>query len=114
MPHETDYSKPPFVPLMQIPRRPCRNPDSGQFEMPNYLIDCWSQLEADLTAATCLLQVHYNITAIRPLYPLAFGYKKSHSREGAAMKAIQKSKEWFCRMDRIVFIHDSDGGNEGK
>lgn len=63
--------------------------------MPQYLMNCWSQLEVELTVATYLLQVHYDVPAIRPLYPLAFGYKKSHSYEGAAMKAICKSKEWF-------------------
>ncbi len=81
---------------MQIPRRPCRHPDNGRYEMPDYLVNCWSQLEQDLTVATCLLQVHYDTPAIRPLYPFAFGYKKSHSHEDAAMKAIHKSKEWFA------------------
>ncbi len=48
------------IPLTQIPRHPCRHPDNGRYEMPDYLVNCWSQLERDLTMATCLLQVHYD------------------------------------------------------
>ncbi len=96
MPYEPNYTTPPFIPLTQTLRRPCRNPGSGRYQMPDYLINCWSQLELELTTATCLLQAHFDIPAIRPLYPFAFGYKKSHSHEGAAMKAIHKSKEWFA------------------
>ncbi len=95
MPHEPDYQTPPFNPLMTIPHRLRRLPGSGRYEMPPYLADCWSKLESDLAMATYLLQVYYGIAVIRPLYPLGFGYKKSHFRQDTAMRSIQKSKEWF-------------------
>ncbi len=69
MPYEPNYTTPPFIPLTQTLRRPCRNPGSGRYQMPDYLINCWSQLELELTTATCLLQAHFDIPAIRPLYP---------------------------------------------
>ena len=95
MPHEPDYKTPPFSELMKTPRCPRRIPESGWYEMPSYLRDSWSKLELNLTMATHLLQDYYNVAVIRPLYPLGFGYKKAHSREGAAMRSIHKSKEWF-------------------
>ena len=93
--HDTDYQTPPFSDLMKIPRRPRRIPETGWYEMPSSLKHCWSKLELNLTMATYLLQDYYNAGAIRPLYPLGFGYKKVHSREDAAMRSIFKSKEWF-------------------
>ena len=93
--HEPDYQAPPFSSLMIIPRRLRRLPGTGKYEMPSHLVDCWSKLEADLTMATYLLQVYYGVPAIRPVYPLGFGYKHSHLHEGAGMRAIYKSQKWF-------------------
>ena len=45
--------------------------------------------------ATYLLQEHYDVMAIRFLYPLTFGYKKSNSSEDAAMRSIHKLGESF-------------------
>ncbi|KJA14962.1 hypothetical protein HYPSUDRAFT_121599, partial [Hypholoma sublateritium FD-334 SS-4] len=41
------------------------------------------------------LRLHYNIPAVRPLYPLGFGYKRSHLHEGVAMRSMRKAREWF-------------------
>ncbi len=94
--HDPDYQDPPLTPLMMIPRRLRRLPGTGRYETPSYLVDSWSKLESDLTLATSLLQVYYGVAAIRPLYPLGFGYKHSHLREGAGMRSIHKSQKWFA------------------
>ncbi len=69
MPHEPNYNTPPFTSLLQVPRRLSRQPASGRYQMPDYLMNCWSLLEVDLTAATCLLQVHYDAPCHKAAVP---------------------------------------------
>ena len=69
MPHEPDYNTPPFIPLTQVPRHPRQHPDNGRYEMPRYLIECWSQLEVELTVATCLLQGSLQCTCHKAAVP---------------------------------------------
>ena len=63
--------------------------------MPRSLAKRWFQIEQELFNAIHIIQSHYQIPIIYPVYPSAFGYLKAHkSKEGLTL-SMTKAKDWF-------------------
>ncbi len=95
-PLEPHFEQPPFQCLLAAPRRAGHIPKAGaRYIMPDDVLNEWLELDRNLTRATSLIQSYYDIPAVRPISPWAFGYPKRHIDRRHMHIAICKGREWF-------------------
>ncbi len=94
-PHNPDYRQPPFDSLLLNPRRSLRLPDDTGYSMPDIIADSWLTLDRDITTIASLIQVYFDIPAIRPMNPRAFGFHNRFRHQWMVARVIKKSRDWF-------------------
>ncbi len=94
-PHNPDYQQPPFDVLLLNLRRYLHLPDNSGYSMPDAIADSWFMLDSDISAITSLLQVYYDLPAMRPMNPRAFGFHNRFRHQWMVATVINKSKDWF-------------------
>ncbi len=63
--------------------------------MPETIADSWLTLDRDITAIASLLQVYFNIPAIKPMNPRAFGFHNFFRHQWMVASVVKKSRDWF-------------------
>jgi hypothetical protein len=94
-PLSPSFDGPIFESLLIPGRHQFTCDEDGKFMMPRSLAKRWFQIEQELFNAIHIIQSHYQIPIIYPVYPSAFGYLKAHkSKEGLTL-SMTKVKDWF-------------------
>ncbi|KDR79830.1 hypothetical protein GALMADRAFT_1360533 [Galerina marginata CBS 339.88] len=96
VPRIPDFTGPILGRMNRLPHRhELHYEEDTGYSMPSQILQDWLYLERDIVRAVELLIVHTKWTPLLPAFPTVFGYRHPHKSWRTALKAFDRSRNWF-------------------